>query len=86
LRLPPGDLRRVKLRVTSEDRPGLLAAVSNKISAEKVNIEGAHITTSLDRRALQTFELAVKDRKHLDTVIREISKLRGVLSVERLRS
>jgi GTP pyrophosphokinase len=82
----PGDLRRVKLRVTSEDRPGLLAAVSNKISAEKVNIEGAQITTSPDRRALQTFELAVKDRKHLENVIREISKLRGVLSVERLRS
>jgi GTP pyrophosphokinase len=79
-------LHRVKLRVISEDRPGLLAAVTNKISGEGINIQGASIQTSGGNRATQTFELAVRDRKHLDAVIRQISKLRGVLQVERLRS
>ena len=48
---------RVKVRVVSEDRPGLLAAVTNKISAEGVNIDSAQIRTSDDKRAIQVFEL-----------------------------
>ncbi|MFQ5947184.1 MAG: ACT domain-containing protein, partial [Anaerolineae bacterium] len=82
----PGNLHRVKLRVVSEDRPGLLAAIANKISGEGINIQGGQIHTGGRNRAMQTFELAVKDRKHLDAVITQISKIRGVLSVERLRS
>ena len=79
-------LHRVKLRVSSEDRPGLLAAITNKISGEGINIQGGQIQTSGGNRAVQTFELAVRDRKHLDTVMRRISKVRGVLAVERVRS
>ncbi len=82
----PGEMHRVKVRVVSEDRPGLLAAVSNKISAEGVNIDSAQITTSDDRRAIQLFELSVKDRKHLEGVLRQIAKIRGVLTVERVRA
>ncbi len=81
----PGEMHRVKVRVVSEDRPGLLAAVSNKISAEGVNIGNAQISTSDDGRAIQLFELSVKDRKHLEGVLRQISKIRGVLTVERVR-
>jgi guanosine-3',5'-bis(diphosphate) 3'-pyrophosphohydrolase len=81
------ELRRsVKVRVVSQDRPGLLAAVSKQISAEGVNIEGGRIFQSGENRAVQTFDLAVKDRKHLDNVIRKLTKLRGILSVERVRS
>ena len=81
----PGELRSVKVRVVSEDRPGLLAAVSNKISAEGVNIDSGQISTSDDGRAIQLFELEVKDRKHLEGVLRQIAKIRGVLTVERVR-
>jgi GTP pyrophosphokinase len=82
----PGDLRAVKLRVLTEDRPGLLAAVSNKIGSEGINIDSAHVSTSLPNRAVQEFDLRVKDRKHLEAVIRQISRIRGVLSVERVRA
>jgi len=82
----PGEMRRVKVRVVSEDRPGLLAAVSNKISAEGVNIDSAQISTSDDQRAIQLFVLSVKDRKHLEGVLRQIAKIRGVLTVERVRA
>jgi len=81
----PDDLQLVRLRVVSEDRPGLLASVSNKISAENINIVGAKILTQ-GANAVQLYELSVKDRKHLDSVIKAISKLRGVLTVERVRS
>ena len=45
----------------------------------------AQISTSDDRRAIQLFELSVRDRKHLEGVLRQISKIRGVLTVERVR-
>ena len=82
----PGEMRSVRVRVVSEDRPGLLAEVSNRISSEGVNIGGGRIVTSGDNRAIQTFDLMVKDRRHLDAVLKQISKIRGVLSVDRLRS
>jgi GTP pyrophosphokinase len=82
----PDSLHHVKVRVVSEDRPGLLAAVSERISTEGVNIDGAKISTSKDNRAVQVFDLVIRDRKHLDAVIKQISKLRGVIQVERLRS
>jgi GTP pyrophosphokinase len=82
----PGELHSVKVRVVSEDRPGLLAEVSNRISEQGINIGGGRISTSGDNRAVQTFDLAVKDRKHLDTVMKQISKIRGVLTVERIRA
>ncbi len=82
----PDTVRRVKVRVVSEDRPGLLAAVTNKISAQGVNIDAGQITTSGNNRAVQTFELSVKDRRELDSVIKQLSKIRGVLSVERVRA
>jgi GTP pyrophosphokinase len=77
--------RNVRVRVISEDRPGILAAITKQISAEGVNIEGGSIVKSGENRAIQTFDLAVRDRKHLETVVRNISKLKGVLSVERVR-
>jgi GTP pyrophosphokinase len=81
----PGELRSVRVRLVSEDRPGLLAEVTNKISAQGINIGGGKIVTHGDNRATQTFDLSVRDRKHLDTIIKQISKIKGVLSVERLR-
>ena len=82
----PDTVRRVKVRVVSEDRPGLLAAVSNKISDQGVNIDAGQITTSGNNRAVQTFELSIKNRRELDSVIKQLTKIRGVLSVERVRA
>ncbi|MCE2390036.1 MAG: bifunctional (p)ppGpp synthetase/guanosine-3',5'-bis(diphosphate) 3'-pyrophosphohydrolase [Proteobacteria bacterium] len=82
----PDELRRVRVRVVSEDRPGMLAAISDRISAEGINIDGARISTSHNNRAVQSFELRVKDRKHLETVLAHLSKVRGVLSAERVRT
>ena len=82
----PETVRTVKVRVVSEDRPGLLASISNRISAEGINIGGGQITTSGNNRAVQTFELSVKNRRELDAVIVQLSKIRGVLSVERVRA
>jgi GTP pyrophosphokinase len=78
--------RQAKLRVRSQDRPGLLATVTKAISARGINIGAARVTTSEDQLAEQTFDVWVSDVATLNAVIKEISRIKGVLSVERVRS
>jgi len=77
---------RIKMRVHSLDRPGLLAKVTKTISAAGINIGAARVTTSADRKAVQTFDLRVSDVETLNAVMREIGRIRGVVTVERLRT
>jgi GTP pyrophosphokinase len=77
---------RIKIRVRSQDRPGLLATVTKTISSAGVNIGGARVTTSADQLAEQTFDVWVADLATLNAVMKQISRIKGVLSVERLRS
>ena len=77
---------RIRMRVLSTDRPGLLAKVTKTISAAGVNIGAARVTTSPDQMAVQTFDLWVNDVETLNSVMREISRINGVASVERLRT
>ncbi len=77
---------RIRMRIHSFDRPGLLAKITKTISARDVNIGAARITTSPDQMAVQTFDLWVHDVETLNSVMKEISKIKGVLSVERMRT
>lgn len=77
--------RKVKVRVTSRDRPGILAKVTNAISAAGINIAGVKVTTDDQSHAQQSFELWVANSKTLDAVVREIARVKGVLSVDRVR-
>jgi GTP pyrophosphokinase len=78
--------RSIRLRVVSLDQPGLLAKVTKSISGAGINIGAAHVTTDADRRALLDFDLWVSDVRSLNSIIKEIEKIRGVLSVERVRT
>jgi (p)ppGpp synthase/HD superfamily hydrolase len=51
-----------------------------------VNIGGARVTTTEDRKALHTFDLWVKDVGTLNAVMKEIGRIKGVISVDRLRT
>lgn len=78
--------RRIKMRVRSKDMPGLLAKVTKTISARGVNIGAARVTTSRDHMAEQTFDVWVTDVATLNSVMKEIGRIKGVRSVERLRT
>ncbi len=77
---------RIKMRVVSQDRPGLLATVTKTISAAGINIGAARVVTTQDQMAEQNFDVWVTDAEALNAVMREIGKIRGVVSVERMRS
>ncbi len=77
---------RIRMRVHSMDRPGLLAKVTNTISNAGINIGAARVTTTEDQKAVQTFDLFVNDVDTLNAVMREIGRIKGVMTVERLRT
>ncbi len=77
--------RLVKVEVLSEDRPGLLAAMSKAISSVKVNIKTANVQTLSDKRALNMFEVMVSSAEDLGRVMDNLKKVRGVVKVIRVR-
>ncbi|MDP6978301.1 MAG: TGS domain-containing protein, partial [Myxococcota bacterium] len=77
--------RRIKIRVRSKDKQGLLAQIANTISSAGVNIGAATITTDEDQTAVQSFELWVQDVSELNAVMKSIRGLKGVVGVERVR-
>ena len=78
--------RKVRVCVTSRDEPGILARITKSISAAGVNIGAARISTHPDRTATQSFDLWVPDTRMLHAVMKEIGRVKGVLSVERQRT
>jgi guanosine-3',5'-bis(diphosphate) 3'-pyrophosphohydrolase len=77
--------RSIRMRVVSRDQPGILAKISKSISAAGVNIGEARIVTDRDRQAVLSFQLWVDKVQTLNSLMKEIEKVRGVLSVERVR-
>jgi GTP pyrophosphokinase len=77
--------RAVGLEVVCVDQPGMLAAITKSISSSGVNISRAHVQSTPDKQAVNSFEVMVTTADQLNRVIRAIGKLRGVVRVSRPR-
>ena len=77
--------RPVKIEVTCVDQPGLLAAISSAITSAEANIARAQIRTFSSHRAINTFEVMIKNSEHLQRVLQNISKVKGVYKAVRGR-
>jgi GTP pyrophosphokinase len=73
----------VALRVTTDDRRGILANVSSVFTDNGVNITEATCRSD-EGKAVNVFHFAVHDVDHLRKVMRGIAKLQGVVEVERV--
>ncbi|OGW35127.1 MAG: GTP pyrophosphokinase [Nitrospirae bacterium GWD2_57_9] len=76
----------VKISVRTQDKPGLLASVSSSISAAEANITHAEAITGEDRQATLNFTIDIKDVEHLNSIIKNIEGINGVLDVRRVKS
>jgi GTP pyrophosphokinase len=76
---------RAGIRVSAEDRPGILAQVTKVISGMNGNITNANVSTTRDKKAVITLEVVVKDLPQLHMLIKGIEKIQGVISAERNR-
>ena len=74
----------VAIQVLCADKPGILAHISQSFSDSGVNISQAHCRTTEDGRAVNTFHANVADLDQLKAVIRSLSRISGVYSVDRV--
>jgi GTP pyrophosphokinase len=78
--------RQIRVRVVSVDQPGVLARITKSISGAGVNIGAARVSTTDEKTAVHEFDLWVADLRSLTSVMKVIEKVRGVLTVERVRA
>jgi guanosine-3',5'-bis(diphosphate) 3'-pyrophosphohydrolase len=74
----------VAIQVLCADKPGLLAHISQSFTDQGVNISQAHCRATEDGRAVNTFHASVRDLDQLKQVIRSLSRIKGVYSVDRV--
>jgi len=72
-----------KLIIRSTDAPGLLADIASAVAKLDGNITKAEVETFADEKAQTRLSLTVRDIRHLEAVIQDVSRLAGVLGVER---
>src|SRR5690606_38053545 len=74
----------VAIQVLCADKPGRLAYISQSFTDSGVNITQAHCRATEDGRALNTFHAGVTDLEQLKKVVRSLSRIDGVYSVDRV--
>lgn len=81
---PEGVERIVRVRVVSQDTPGLLKSMSEAFSARGINIHNAQIRTTKDRKAICNFDVSVRDTSQLAQVMQDLQKITGIIGVTRV--
>lgn len=80
------DIQSVGLLVTTENRTGMLAGITNAIADIKTGIRDARAKVAKDNMGLVEVTVEVYDKKHLDRVVSSLEKVPGVIEVERVSS
>jgi GTP pyrophosphokinase len=73
----------VRLTMQVEDRKGMLAEISAKVSDINTNITNMEARTGDDQQARIDMTVEISDVKHLERVIKSIKGVQGVIGVER---
>jgi GTP pyrophosphokinase len=75
--------RSVQLRVVTANQPGILANVGQTFSTQGINISEANCRAGDDGRAVNLFTFVCSDLTQLKQVMKALSKVKGVVAVER---
>jgi guanosine-3',5'-bis(diphosphate) 3'-pyrophosphohydrolase len=76
--------RPVQLCVTTANKPGILAVVSQTFSAQSINISEANCRAGDDGRARNVFTFHCNDLSQLKSVMKALTKVTGVVEVSRV--
>ena len=77
--------RIARIRVVCSDRPGMLAKMTEAISEQGSNIAGASIRINDDKTATNSFDVEIKDLAQLRAVMKALERVKGIISVARVR-
>lgn len=73
-----------RLIIAAADSPGVLAKLTAVIAQQGGNITQATVSTEADQKGLVKLTLIIRDIKHLENIIKKISAIKEVLSVDRI--
>jgi guanosine-3',5'-bis(diphosphate) 3'-pyrophosphohydrolase len=73
----------VKIEIWSTDKKGMLAEVSTAITSAESNILKVDAVTTTDKKAFYQFLIEVNDTLHLQSVIANLKKIKGIINVTR---
>ena len=73
----------VRLAVSVEDRPGILADLTGLLANMSTDIRTAEANTFDDRTAAVALTVRIQDLKHLERVVKAIRGVAGVIDVDR---
>lgn len=76
--------RIARLRIIAKDQQGILADLTNAFTSRRLDINEARARIRHDGMAICTFEVVVRNAQQLYEAIRDIQKIDGVTSVDRL--
>ncbi|HOU94840.1 MAG TPA: DUF5913 domain-containing protein, partial [Polyangiaceae bacterium] len=76
--------RPVQVKVMTQNKPGILAHVSQTFSALKINISEANCRAGDDGRACNIFAFQVADLAQLKNVMKALGRIEGVVQVDRV--
>lgn len=73
----------VRLKISVEDRRGILADVTACVADVNTNIREVEASAEEDHRGLIRMTVEISDLKHLESVMKSVRNVEGVLAVER---
>lgn len=77
-------VRTVKISLISENKPGMLAAISGVFTSNDSNIIQANVNSFGEHGAKGVFLVGVRNVEHLSRIINALKKVKGVREVERM--
>ncbi|MBK8727020.1 MAG: ACT domain-containing protein [Holophagaceae bacterium] len=74
-----------ELAITTEDRPGMVAAISDAMQRANINIQRFNASTLDEGGGLFHIACRVRNREHLVDLIGQVRRVKGVFTVARVR-
>jgi GTP pyrophosphokinase len=74
----------VRLKITTHDKQGMLASITKLVSSTQINITGADVQTTPEKRGIITLRVHVNSISQLRDIHERLEALDGVIHVERL--
>lgn len=81
-----GDVYRVNLTLETEDKPGMLAKLTEAVAKVDTNITRLDADTFGNGLSEITMVVELRDMKHLEKLVRGIRSIQGVKRVDRRRN
>jgi guanosine-3',5'-bis(diphosphate) 3'-pyrophosphohydrolase len=82
--VPDDQLRPARIQVVTTDRSGALADLAGVFKKREINILEADVRTTHEQHGISNFLIEVKDAPQLRELLKDLDRIKGVISVKRL--